>query len=289
MNANAAAYEGPHRAVRSCTACTAPGRWAPSALPASPPSPRRWASPSPPSWPPRGSVIALTVLLTRSGLVPGRSPAPPLPAPTPAPAGAPRPAAAGLGPLVVLGLLTVGGAIVEGAPDRLVRPAPGAPGHRPGHGRPGRGRLHGRHARRPGRGRPPHRPLRRRRGAARRHGPRGRGPLPRDGGGPAHRLRGRAGPGGRGRLGLLPPGLLRRSPAARAWPPAPGRPRSRWPPAWASWPSPWSSARWPRRSGLRWAFLFVAVVAAALAVAAPHIVPRSARLGPAPVTDVRAW
>ena len=41
--------------------------------------------------------------------------------------------------------------------------------------------------------------------------------------------------------------------------------------------------------GLRWAFLFVAVVAAALAVAAPRIVPPSARLGPAPITDVRAW
>jgi len=40
--------------------------------------------------------------------------------------------------------------------------------------------------------------------------------------------------------------------------------------------------------GLRWAFLFVAGVAAALAVAAPRIVPPSARLGPAPVTDVRA-
>jgi MFS family permease len=40
--------------------------------------------------------------------------------------------------------------------------------------------------------------------------------------------------------------------------------------------------------GLRWAFLFVAVVAAALAVAAPRIVPRSARLGAAPITDVRA-
>jgi MFS family permease len=41
--------------------------------------------------------------------------------------------------------------------------------------------------------------------------------------------------------------------------------------------------------GLRWAFLFVAVVAIALAVAASRIVPASARLGPAPVTDVRAW
>ena len=40
--------------------------------------------------------------------------------------------------------------------------------------------------------------------------------------------------------------------------------------------------------GLRWAFLFVAVVAAALAVAAPRIVPASARLGAAPITDVRA-
>ena len=41
--------------------------------------------------------------------------------------------------------------------------------------------------------------------------------------------------------------------------------------------------------GLRWAFLFVAAVALALAVAASRIVPASARLGPAPVTDVRAW
>jgi MFS family permease len=41
--------------------------------------------------------------------------------------------------------------------------------------------------------------------------------------------------------------------------------------------------------GLRWAFLFVAAVAVALAVAASRIVPASARLGPAPVTDVRAW
>jgi predicted MFS family arabinose efflux permease len=40
--------------------------------------------------------------------------------------------------------------------------------------------------------------------------------------------------------------------------------------------------------GLRWAFLFVAGVAAVLAAAAPRIVPRSARLDAAPVTDVRA-
>jgi MFS family permease len=40
--------------------------------------------------------------------------------------------------------------------------------------------------------------------------------------------------------------------------------------------------------GLRWAFLFVAGVAAVLAAAAPRIVPPSARLDAAPVTDVRA-
>jgi hypothetical protein len=40
--------------------------------------------------------------------------------------------------------------------------------------------------------------------------------------------------------------------------------------------------------GLRWAFLFVACVAAALAAAAPRIVPPSARLDAAPITDVRA-
>jgi hypothetical protein len=91
-----------------------------------------------------------------------------------------------------------------------------------------------------------------------------------------------------GRVGVLPAGVLDRGPAAGCGA------RSRGGHGVAGRPP-----RVPGRAlvigalaeaiGLRWAFLFVAAVALALAVAASRIVPASARLGPAPVTDVRAW
>jgi MFS family permease len=287
MNANAAAYEG---RTGGSIMHRLHGAWAVGALSAAGIAALAAAVgvPLTAQLAATGVVIALTVLVTRSGLVPGRSPAPPLPAPTPGLPGAPAARRRWLGPLAVLGLLTVGGAIAEGAPTdwsalRLERLGTG-----PGTAALGvaafiAGMLAGRAA----------------------------GDHLTDRHGGAAVLRGGMALAAVGlclgtvvdrpiafAAGLVLAGAgvsaffpLAFSAAARLPGVAPG--------AGAATVSlaarlgflaePLVVGTLAEAVGLRWAFLFVAAVAAALAVAAPHIVPPSARLGPAPVTDLRAW
>jgi hypothetical protein len=288
MNANAAAYEGRtgrsimHRlhGAWSIGALTAAGVAALAAAVRVPLTVQLAAT---------GVVVAGTALVARSGLVPGLSA--PVPAADPesgrSSAGVPA-RARWLGPLLVLGLMTVGGAIVEGAPTdwsalRLERLGTG-----PGTAALGvaafmagmfAGRAVGDHL-------------------TDRYG----GAIVLRGGmtlvaaglglgvavnGPATFAAGLV-LAGAGASAFFP---LAFSTAARLPGVAPG--------AGAATVSltarlgflaePLVVGALAEAVGLRWAFLFVAVVAAALAVAAPRIVPPSARLGPAPVTDVRAW
>jgi MFS family permease len=288
MNANAAAYEGGtgrsimHRlhGAWSIGALTAAGVAALAAAARVPLTVQLGVT---------GVVVAGTALVARSGLVPGLSA--PVPAADPDSAGSParvRARARWVGPLVVLGVMTVGGAIVEGAPTdwsalRLERLGTG-----PGTAALGvaafmagmfAGRAVGDH-------------LTDRYGGA--IVLRGGMTLVAAGLGLGVAVNGpvafAAGLvlAGAGASAFFP---LAFSTAARLPGVAPG--------AGAATVSltarlgflaePLVVGALAEAVGLRWAFLFVAVVAAALAVAAPRIVPPSARLGAAPITDVRAW
>lgn len=288
MNANAAAYEG--RTGRSIMH-RLHGAWSIGALTAAGVAALAAAArvPLTAQLAVTGVVLAGTVLVARPGLVPGR-PAP-LPAADPesggSPAGEVRARARWAGPLLVLGVMTVGGAIVEGAPTdwsalRLERLGTG-----PGTAALGvaafmagmfAGRAVGDHL-------------------TDRYG----GAIVLRGGmtlvaaglglgvavdGPVTFAAGLV-LAGAGASAFFP---LAFSAAARLPGVAPG--------AGAATVSlaarlgflaePLVVGALAEAIGLRWAFLFVAGVAAVLAAAAPRIVPPSARLDAAPVTDVRA-
>ena len=115
MNANGAAYEGRtgrsimHRlhGAWSVGALTAAGVAALAAAAGVPLTAQLAAT---------GLVIGGTVLLARTGLVPGRAVPPSLTSPAAPPASPPSSRVGWARPLVILGMLTVGGAIIEGAP-----------------------------------------------------------------------------------------------------------------------------------------------------------------------------
>jgi MFS family permease len=288
MNANAAAYEG--RTGRSIMH-RLHGAWSIGALTAAGVAALAAAArvPLTAQLAVTGVVLAGTVLVARTGLVPGRPS--PLPAADPesggSPAGGVRARARWAGPLLVLGVMTVGGAIVEGAPTdwsalRLERLGTG-----PGTAALGvaafmagmfAGRAVGDHL-------------------TDRYG----GAIVLRGGmtlvaaglglgvavdGPVTFAAGLV-LAGAGASAFFP---LAFSAAARLPGVAPG--------AGAATVSlaarlgflaePLVVGALAEAIGLRWAFLFVAGVAAVLAAAAPRIVPPSARLDAAPVTDVRA-
>jgi MFS family permease len=284
MNANAAAYEG--RTARSIMH-RLHGAWAVGALAAAGVAAVAAAVrvPLTVQLAVTGLVIAGTVVAVRTGLVPGRHAPPPVAAAPASPSASPG--AVWVRPLVVLGLLTVGGAIIEGAPAdwsalRLERLGTG-----PGTAALGvaafmAGMLAGRAA----------------------------GDHLTDRYGGATVLRGGMALVATGlglgvaldqpvafALGLVLAGAgasaffpLAFSAAARLPGVAPG--------AGAATVSlaarlgflaePLVMGALAEAIGLRWAFLFVAGVAAVLAAAAPRIVPATALMGPAPVTDVRA-